>query len=148
MGLASFPFALAGAVSESWEAPGQSSQGLFHGNGALINDWRRDLGNFLASLLPRRRKISDSPARVSKLIRAAWAFDLGTHIFPLPRAATHAPEHPSTAPLRINRTRKMQRKGACREESASPEMRPQRLKHRTRKDILATLATQRPCLKP
>ena len=84
MGLASFPFALAGAVSESWEAPGQSSQGLFHGNGALINDWRRDLGNFLASLLPRRRKISDSPARVSKLIRAAWAFDLGTHIFPLP----------------------------------------------------------------
>lgn len=62
-----------------------------------------------------------------------------THIFPLPCAATHAPEHPSTAPLRTNRTRKMQRKGACGEESASPEVRPQRLKHRTRKDILATL---------
>lgn len=65
--------ALAGAVSGSREAPGQSFKGLFHRNSALINDWRQDRGNFLAPRLLRQHEVSASLAQVSKQLQLRGA---------------------------------------------------------------------------
>lgn len=65
--------ALAGAVSGSREAPGQSFKSLFHRNSALMNDWRQDRGNFLAPRLRGQHEVSASLAQVSKQIELRGA---------------------------------------------------------------------------